>query len=951
MAANTISVGGTTITYNCISPGGDYSIQVTNSSGVLLGQGYDSPASAALSEVQKRLNRTINSNDSSIQSNNQSISQLQTVINDPNAAIEDKQFAQQQIGMYTQQNMSLQSDIDASNAAINYLNSNGNTDLTALTDQQLQSSQNNPPPIPAADTSASTPPAATGSTNDDSGIAPSNPAGSPPNANTNIPPVAPTDTPALPTDDALLPENPDDDDEDVTTINSNGSDNTPPGRRLQNPLGQYASYDYVLSLYMISPDAYTAFVNSGSKNVNALRDAVTPNDPNLADNQGAFLLAQSGGVNNQTQSRAPYFNFDYFMDNLKITTNVGTKETGASTSQWQITLDIIEQYGFSFFSNMRKAGDIILKQAKQKSTNTKSKVAAPANPSRNHFILGIKFIGYDVNGNILTSNSSFDGGILDPSGAHNDPVDTFEYFTEVTICQMKLILDGKPARYELQLQPINLSVATGAAMGTTIDAQTITASTVEQAINKLMANQTKTHKKQTSKGDRNTPCTYNIRWEPGTEPIRNSIIVSPADLDKTKWPGSNAKTSKDSNAKTSSKAKSNNKARSIAIGNGISLVQAINNIIQQSSYLRDALKVIYDSDIQSNDTKKDYHEQPGGNNPQISWFYVTPQLTNPSWDTKTKSWAYDITYVISKYDTPVSDSIYANKKTGTIYPGPYKRYKYSYTGKNTEVLSFELSFNNSYFQNAVGSVDEKDGSTQNSDGTANNDNDDPTDIPRVPGTQTNQSRTGGKGPALETQNNYLTSLYDQGAYTNGSKLTILGDPDFLMNPGASAPDAVYQKYYQSNNTINYSASQIMIEVDIVEAVDYDDDTGVMGLNESIFFFPIPTELAKATDAQGNPLIQGIPYMLTQVTHTFNGGKFHQELKIQMASNLSQFIGDKDKKKTSGPAPKKKKSTTKNTGTKQDPPHLSTIPGNTIAHQNAQSDIAAGRLGFEPIRGG
>ena len=29
----------------------------------------------------------------------------------------------------------------------------------------------------------------------------------------------------------------------------------------------------------------------------------------------------------------------------------------------------------------------------------------------------------------------------------------------------------------------------------------------------------------------------------------------------------------------------------------------------------------------------------------------------------------------------------------------------------------------------------------------------------------------------------------------------------------------------------------------------------------------------------------------------------------------------------------------------------TIPGNTIAHQNAQSDIAAGRPGFEPIRGG
>ena len=33
------------------------------------------------------------------------------------------------------------------------------------------------------------------------------------------------------------------------------------------------------------------------------------------------------------------------------------------------------------------------------------------------------------------------------------------------------------------------------------------------------------------------------------------------------------------------------------------------------------------------------------------------------------------------------------------------------------------------------------------------------------------------------------------------------------------------------------------------------------------------------------------------------------------------------------------------------PNLSTIPGNTIVHQNAQSDIAAGRAAFEPSRGG
>ena len=38
-----------------------------------------------------------------------------------------------------------------------------------------------------------------------------------------------------------------------------------PGRRLDNPLGALSSYTYQLSLYMISPDAYDAFVATGRR--------------------------------------------------------------------------------------------------------------------------------------------------------------------------------------------------------------------------------------------------------------------------------------------------------------------------------------------------------------------------------------------------------------------------------------------------------------------------------------------------------------------------------------------------------------------------------------------------------------------------------------------------------------------------------------------------------------
>jgi hypothetical protein len=66
-----------------------------------------------------------------------------------------------------------------------------------------------------------------------------------------------------------------------------------PGKRPQNPLGNFSSYTYQLSLYMITPDAYDAFIQSGRKNINAFQDI------NNTGN-GVYLIAQSGGINNTT---------------------------------------------------------------------------------------------------------------------------------------------------------------------------------------------------------------------------------------------------------------------------------------------------------------------------------------------------------------------------------------------------------------------------------------------------------------------------------------------------------------------------------------------------------------------------------------------------------------------------------------------------------------------------
>jgi hypothetical protein len=82
-----------------------------------------------------------------------------------------------------------------------------------------------------------------------------------------------------------------------------------PGRRTYNPLSKLASYTYNFTLYMITPDAYDAFLLSGRRKIDALAQA-SPIGQGGGATGGAFVIAQSGGINNKTQTRAPGFELD-----------------------------------------------------------------------------------------------------------------------------------------------------------------------------------------------------------------------------------------------------------------------------------------------------------------------------------------------------------------------------------------------------------------------------------------------------------------------------------------------------------------------------------------------------------------------------------------------------------------------------------------------------------------
>jgi LysM repeat protein len=93
-----------------------------------------------------------------------------------------------------------------------------------------------------------------------------------------------------------------------------------PGKRLYNPLSKLSSYNYHLTLYMITPEAYGEFLNS-----------------NQVDPTGFTIIAESGGINRETIRNSAGFERDVYIDDLSLKTFVGMKSNDNSQLQAVLT--------------------------------------------------------------------------------------------------------------------------------------------------------------------------------------------------------------------------------------------------------------------------------------------------------------------------------------------------------------------------------------------------------------------------------------------------------------------------------------------------------------------------------------------------------------------------------------------------------------------------------------
>lgn len=681
-----------------------------------------------------------------------------------------------------------------------------------------------------------------------------------------------------------------------------------PGKRIQNPLGNFSSYTYQISLYMITPDAYDAFIQSGRKDINAINNIVpgantpeavaaedasnrgnttsppAPSSANASSTQytnGVYLIAQSGGINNNTQKRAPGFDLDYYIDDLVITQAINGKDTLSSTNTTDIRFTITEPYGFSFITKLRNAATELAKISRSKNYKDIK------NPSRQFFMLGIRFLGYDKDGNLIdpTKIPSVDG---DPQG---NAFGLYERFYDIFITGMKFRIDGKAVIYNITAA----SVATGAAFGTKrgfVDTgASISGATVYDALMGRSAAGTKPGELASTTPPqggtigllaklnkdqqtllKNKSIEIANEWDVvflGVADllIKKASIVDKAVLDKRVWAmTNNVNKSADSNVATGENSNPNNDIRQITFTKGGSILQCVNQIILQSDYLLNALKTAYLSTEETTEQGK-YPEQKNPQEVKIQWYTMHAEIKNLGWDTLQQDFAYKTTFTIQPYETPVIVAPYV--KPGAKYYGPHKRYEYWFTGKNSEILSYEQQMDNTFFNVAVSAKDN----------TSNN-NDTSTRASKESG----QPDQGSLGMGLQAQNAYMTSLYDPGTYAT-AKIKVLGDPDFLMQPAPSSINSFYDQFYGTDGyTINPNGGQVFIEINFKEPRDYQNSTGLLSINQSIYFWEYPAAIQQQLDSRGG----GVSYMVRTVVSTFSKGKFEQELTC----NINTFEKEK-----------------------------------------------------------
>lgn len=300
------------------------------------------------------------------------------------------------------------------------------------------------------------------------------------------------------------------------------------------------------------------------------------------------------------------------------------------------------------------------------------------------------------------------------------------------------------------------------------------------------------------------------------------------------------------------------------INAGTNLIDEINRVVRNSSFLLDQVK---DPAILNNKTPAQIADEIRAlRGTDLKWWKIVPRVELLEYDKKRRTYAKRITYFVKSY-TVNSSMIPLTPAHPPV--NIVKEYNYIFTGKNVDVFDFKMDMNALYFIPLTASAYKLNSTSRSPDTSIVKGQTLPafgssTGIQLPPihagsGTETlvaneGSERTGKVAIAADLQDYLLNA---RGGHLVTLDLSILGDPDFIKQDDIFSGESSDPQ--NLNGSIPMDTSEVYVRVNFKTPVDYDDETGLSARLEQSMFSGI--------------------FRVIKVKNNFSSGLFKQQMTL------------------------------------------------------------------------
>jgi hypothetical protein len=355
----------------------------------------------------------------------------------------------------------------------------------------------------------------------------------------------------------------------------------------------------------------------------------------------------------------------------------------------------------------------------------------------------------------------------------------------------------------------------------------------------------------------NIPDRYVIEFATGADSIENATLLKPGTKTNKPTTPMTPAASQDTSVSSPDKQKMDTTQRNVSVKAGTQVVQALDLIIRNSSYITDQADIVID------EATNQPIPNPKSNSKSMQWFRIIMQTTQLEYDEKRNDYAYEIKFIIVPFELTEMWSPFFPLG---VFRGLHKTYPWWFTGQNTAVISYEANFNKNYFLTVSGSEPGKsDAAEQKKKVFASM-----TDVPFIQhSARSNESSQGSDSKANELAASAAEYLYSESS-PGQSKLTIVGDPAWIQQgsvAGGIEAATFDSSPFNADGTINFDCSDVLYEVVWQRPEDYDLNTGIAD----------PYKRTQAIFGDRQPR-QSVIYKANKVISDFQNGGFKQTIE-------------------------------------------------------------------------